>query len=112
MKIFNSFEKATVLIVDDNPTNLKVLSDAISSLGWEILIATDGESAIEEAEYAQPDIILLDVMMPEMDGFQTCAELKSKTSTKDIPVIFLTALTDQFDKVLALVTGGVDYITI
>jgi len=111
MKIFNSFEKATVLIVDDNPTNLKVLSDAISSLGWEILIATDGESAIEEAEYAQPDIILLDVMMPEMDGFQTCAELKSKTSTKDIPVIFLTALTDQFDKVLALVTGGVDYIT-
>ncbi|MBD2252656.1 sensor histidine kinase [Nostoc parmelioides] len=111
MKIFNTFEKATILIVDDNPTNLKVLSDAISSLGWEALIAIDGENAIEEAEYAQPDIILLDVMMPGIDGFQTCAELKKKSSTKDIPVIFLTALTDQFDKVLGLVTGGVDYIT-
>ncbi|ABA23735.1 Response Regulator Receiver Signal Transduction Histidine Kinase [Trichormus variabilis ATCC 29413] len=111
MKIFNIFEKATILIVDDNPTNLKVLSDAISSLGWEALIATDGESAIEEAEYAQPDIILLDVMMPGIDGFQTCTELKKKSSTKHIPVIFLTALTDQFDKVLGLVTGGVDYIT-
>jgi signal transduction histidine kinase len=111
MKIFNKIEKATILIVDDNPTNLKVLSDAISSLGWEILIATDGESAIEQAEYAQPDIILLDVMMPGIDGFQTCAELKKKASTQDIPVIFLTALTDQFDKVLGLVTGGVDYIT-
>jgi signal transduction histidine kinase len=111
MKIFNNFEKAIILIVDDNPTNLKVLSDAISSLGWEILIATDGESAIEQAEYAQPDIILLDVMMPGIDGFQTCAELKKKPCTQDIPVIFLTALTDQFDKVLGLVTGGVDYIT-
>jgi signal transduction histidine kinase len=111
MKIFNDFEKAIILIVDDNPTNLKVLSDAISSLGWEILIATDGESAIEQAEYAQPDIILLDVMMPGIDGFQTCAELKKTSTTQDIPVIFLTALTDQFDKVLGLVTGGVDYIT-
>lgn len=111
MNIFNYSEKATILIIDDNPTNLKVLSDAISSLGWEILIATDGESAIEQAEYAQPDIILLDVMMPGIDGFQTCAELKKKSTTQDIPVIFLTALTDKFDKVLGLLTGGVDYIT-
>jgi signal transduction histidine kinase len=111
MKIYNDLEKAIILIVDDNPTNLKVLSDAISSLGWEILIATDGESAIEQAEYAQPDLILLDVMMPGIDGFQTCTELKKKSVTKEIPVIFLTALTDQFDKVLGFLTGGVDYIT-
>ncbi|MBR8835577.1 MAG: response regulator [Stigonema ocellatum SAG 48.90 = DSM 106950] len=110
MKIFN-YEKANILIVDDNPTNLKVLSDTISSLGWEILIATDGESAIEQAEYALPDLILLDVMMPGMDGFQTCTELKKKSATQDIPVIFLTALTDQFDKVLGFSTGAVDYIT-
>ncbi|MBO3457217.1 hybrid sensor histidine kinase/response regulator [Aetokthonos hydrillicola Thurmond2011] len=111
MKIYNDLEKAIILIVDDNPTNLKVLSDTISSIGWEILIATDGESAIEQAEYAQPDLILLDVMMPGIDGFKTCEELKKKSATKDIPIIFLTALTDQFDKVLGFLTGGVDYIT-
>ncbi len=110
MKILN-YEKATILIVDDNPTNLKVLSETISALGWEILIATDGESAIEQAEYAQPDLILLDVMMPGMDGFKTCKELKQKSATEDIPIIFLTALTDQFNKVLGLSIGAVDYIT-
>jgi signal transduction histidine kinase len=110
MKIFN-YEKATILIVDDNPTNLKVLSETISALGWEILIATDGESAIEQAEYAQPDLILLDVMMPGIDGFQTCKELKKKSATQDVPIIFLTALTDQFNKVLGLSIGAVDYIT-
>jgi signal transduction histidine kinase len=111
MKNLNFFENITILIVDDNPTNLKVLSNAIADLGCEILVATDGESAIEQVEYAQPDLILLDVMMPGLDGFQTCQKLKNNSVTQDIPVVFLTALSDKFDKVQGLLIGGVDYIT-
>ncbi|BAY26691.1 response regulator receiver signal transduction histidine kinase [Calothrix sp. NIES-2100] len=107
INIYNS----TILIVDDNQTNLKMLSNAISESGWEILVATDGESAIEQAEYAQPDLILLDVMMPGIDGFKTCQLLKKNQLTRDIPVIFLTALSDKFDKVQGLLIGGIDYIT-
>ncbi|BAY98411.1 response regulator receiver signal transduction histidine kinase [Tolypothrix tenuis PCC 7101] len=104
-------EEATIMIVDDNQTNLKVLCNAISNYGWEILIATDGQSAIEQAEYAQPDLILLDVMMPGIDGFHTCQILKKNPATHDIPIIFLSALSDKFDKVQGLLIGGVDYIT-
>jgi len=104
-------EEATIMVVDDNQTNLKVLCNSISNYGWEILIATDGQSAIEQAEYAQPDLILLDVMMPGIDGFQTCQILKKNPLTYDIPVIFLSALSDKFDKVQGLLIGGVDYIT-
>ncbi|BAY60195.1 response regulator receiver signal transduction histidine kinase [Calothrix brevissima NIES-22] len=107
----NSIYDSTILIVDDNQTNLKMLSNAIAESGWEILVATDGESAIEQAEYAQPDLILLDVMMPGIDGFKTCQLLKKNQLTQDIPVIFLTALSDKFDKVQGLLIGGVDYIT-
>jgi signal transduction histidine kinase len=103
--------ESTILLVDDNQTNLKMLSNAIAESGWEILVATDGESAIEQAEYAQPDLILLDVMMPGIDGFKTCQILKKNQLTQDIPVIFLTALSDKFDKVQGLLLGGVDYIT-
>ncbi|BAZ41211.1 response regulator receiver signal transduction histidine kinase [Calothrix sp. NIES-4101] len=105
------FEKTTLLIVDDNQNNLKVLCDAIADFGWEILVATDGESAIEQAEYAQPDLILLDVMMPGMDGFETCEKLKSNPITDKIPIIFMTALSDSFDKVKGFSIGAVDYIT-
>ncbi|MCM0589392.1 MAG: response regulator [Gloeotrichia echinulata IR180] len=110
MKSIN-IESATILVVDDNQTNLKVLCNAISSSGWEILVATDGESAIEQAEYAQPDLILLDIMMPGIDGFQTCQRLKKNPVTQHIPIIFLSALSDKFDKVQGLLIGGVDYIT-
>ncbi len=105
------FEKATILIVDDNQNNLKVLCDAIADSGWEILVALDGESAVEQAEYAQPDLILLDVMMSGMDGFETCDKLKSNSTTSEIPIIFMTALSDTIDKVKGLSIGGVDYIT-
>jgi signal transduction histidine kinase len=105
------FEKATILIVDDNQNNLKVLCDAIADSGWEILVALDGESAIEQAEYAQPDLILLDVMMWGIDGFETCEKLKSNLKTCEIPIIFMTALSDTIDKVKGLSIGGVDYIT-
>ncbi len=104
-------ENAIILVVDDNPTNLKVLCGAIANCGWEILVATDGESAIEQAEYAHPDLILLDVMMPGMDGFETCQKLKENSITEDIPIIFMTALAETIDKLKGLSLGAVDYIT-
>ncbi|MEM7725937.1 MAG: response regulator [Cyanobacteria bacterium P01_A01_bin.45] len=100
-----------ILLVDDNPTNLKVLSESIHGYGWKALMATDGESAIEQTEYAKPDLILLDVMMPGIDGFETCRRLKSNPITENIPVIFMTALSDTTDKVKGLEIGAVDYIT-
>ncbi|MBW4491650.1 MAG: response regulator [Oscillatoria princeps RMCB-10] len=106
-----NIDEATILLVDDSPTNLKVLTGAITSCGWEILVATEGETALELAEYAKPDLILLDVMMPGIDGFETCCQLKAKPETCEIPVIFMTALSDTVDKVKGLSLGAVDYIT-
>ena len=102
---------ASILIVDDTPANLEVLQDMLASSGFELLIAINGESAIKQAEYANPDIILLDVMMPGIDGFETCRRLKTGESTRDIPVIFMTALSDTADKVQGFGVGGVDYVT-
>lgn len=100
-----------ILLVDDNPNNIKVLSEAIHAYGWKALMATDGESAIEQTEYAQPDLILLDVMMPGIDGFETCRRLKANPDTQNIPIVFMTALSDSTDKVKGLEIGAVDYIT-
>ncbi|QLE55957.1 sensor histidine kinase [Nostoc sp. TCL26-01] len=100
-----------ILLVDDNPNNLKVLSEAIQVCGWKALMATDGEAAIEQTEYARPDLILLDVMMPGIDGFETCRLLKANAVTQNIPIIFMTALADATDKVKGLEIGAVDYIT-
>ncbi|MEA5513405.1 response regulator [Nodularia sp. UHCC 0506] len=100
-----------ILLVDDNPNNLKVLSESIHRCGWKALMATDGESAIEQTEYAHPDLILLDVMMPGLDGFETCCRLKANPMTQDTPIIFMTALSDATDKVKGLEIGAVDYIT-
>ncbi|MEL7360198.1 MAG: response regulator [Cyanobacteria bacterium J06560_6] len=102
---------ARILLVDDTPTNLAVLSASIQDQGWTTLFATDGETAIEQAEYAQPELILLDVMMPGIDGFETCRRLKSNASTTHIPIIFMTALSESTDKVQGLKLGAVDYIT-
>jgi signal transduction histidine kinase len=104
-------EKFIILVVDDRPTNLKVLCTAIANFGWEILVATDGESAIEQAVYTHPDLILLDVIMPGMDGFETCQKLKNNSITQEIPIIFMTALSETIDKVKGLSLGAVDYIT-
>ncbi|MEM9217337.1 MAG: response regulator [Cyanobacteria bacterium P01_F01_bin.150] len=105
-------KKLRILVVDDNPTNLRVLSDSIRhEKEWNILFATDGESAIEQVLYAKPDLILLDVMMPGVDGFETCRRLKSQNVTNSIPVIFMTALSDTTHKVQGLELGAVDYIT-
>ena len=100
-----------ILLVDDNPTNLKVLSDALRDQGWKTLVATDGESAIEQVSYANPDLILLDVMMPGIDGFETCRRLKANPQTAALPIIFMTALSDTVDKIKGLELGAVDYIT-
>ncbi|MEP6515130.1 hybrid sensor histidine kinase/response regulator [Microcoleus vaginatus] len=104
-------ETSSILIVDDNPSNLDVLSEALAGSGWEILVATDGETALEQAEYSQPDLILLDVMMPGIDGFETCHRLKASPLTNEISVIFMTALSDIGDKVKGFNLGAVDYIT-
>lgn len=100
-----------ILIVDDNPNNLKLLFDFLKESGFKVLVAKDGESAIEKLQEVSPNIILLDVMMPGIDGFETCYRLKASVATKDIPVIFMTSLTDRVDKVKGLSMGAVDYIT-
>ncbi|GAK61277.1 response regulator receiver sensor signal transduction histidine kinase [Candidatus Vecturithrix granuli] len=103
--------KATILIVDDNTTNLNVLLDYLHDVGYKVLIAPNGEQALQQMQHVSPDLILLDVMMPGIDGFETCQRLKDKEKTKDIPVIFMTALTDTVDKIRGFAVGGVDYIT-
>ncbi|RUT09696.1 hybrid sensor histidine kinase/response regulator [Dulcicalothrix desertica PCC 7102] len=107
-------EKATkevILIADDLPNNLAVLQDYLIESGFEVLAALDGESAIQQAEYAQPDLILLDVLMPGMTGFETCLHLKANQATHNIPIIFVTSLADTEDKVKGFEAGAVDYIT-
>lgn len=96
------FETGIILIVDDNANNLKVLSETLADTQCEILLAEDGESAIEQIEEIQPDLILLDVLMPGIDGFETCSVLKANPLTQHIPVIFMTALSDTADKVISL----------
>ncbi len=103
--------KGTILIVDDNSANLGVLSDALSQEGFEVRVAKSGKMALERVKYAQPDLILLDVMMPEIDGFETCRRLQANPETKQIPIIFMTALSDTANKVEGFQLGAVDYIT-
>jgi DNA-binding response OmpR family regulator len=104
-------EKDTILIVDDSPTNLGVLFDYLRNSGFKVLVAEDGEGALQRADYARPDIILLDVLMPGLDGFETCRRLKENKETKNIPVIFMTALSDTVDKLKGFEAGAVDYVT-
>ncbi|MBE9007816.1 hybrid sensor histidine kinase/response regulator [Fortiea sp. LEGE XX443] len=104
-------QTATVLIVDDNPANLGVLSDSLDQAGLEVWVAKSGKVALERVKYALPNLILLDVMMPEIDGFETCRLLKADPRTQDIPVIFMTALSDTNNKIEGFQVGAVDYIT-
>ncbi|MCA0447078.1 MAG: hybrid sensor histidine kinase/response regulator [Bacteroidetes bacterium] len=107
----NNLKKHTVLMVDDNPTNLNVLLDALKHHGFKLLAAKSGEEAIQRALFAKPDLILLDVLMPGIDGFETCRQLKANPVTEEIPIIFMTALADTVDKVKGFSFGAVDYIT-
>jgi len=100
----------TVLIVDDTPTNLGVVVESLEDFGFKVLIAQDGEEGLMRAALVQPDLILLDVMMPGLDGWEVCRRLKAQTSTQAIPVIFMTSLADTSDKLNGFRAGGVDYV--
>jgi two-component system sensor histidine kinase ChiS len=100
-----------ILLVDDNPTNLQLLFETLDGRGFKLLVAKDGKSALAIAGKARPNLILLDIMMPEIDGYEVCRQLKADPATAEIPVIFLSALTDTKDKVHGLEIGAVDYVT-
>lgn len=104
-------EKSTILVVDDMPVNVEILSLILTANHFEVLVAHDGESALAMVESHLPQLILLDVMMPGIDGFETCQRLKMQARTKNIPVIFMTVLTDQQNKLKGFEAGAVDYIT-
>ena len=107
----NNSDTEAILLVDDNPTNLQVLYQTLEGVGCRLLVAKNGEIALSIAGKALPNLILLDIMMPDIDGFEVCRRLKSSPSTADIPVIFLSALGETEDKVKGLQLGAVDYIT-
>ncbi len=104
-------EAELILVVDDTPANLDVISEALTDAGYEVAIAIDGERALKQVQYTLPSLILLDVMMPGINGFETCRRLKADAATKDIPVMFMTALSDTADKIKGFQLGAVDYIT-
>ncbi|MDT9296035.1 MAG: response regulator [Arthrospira platensis PCC 7345] len=104
-------EKGSILIVDDTPDNLRVLSATLGDRDYDVQCAINGQLALMAVANQPPDLVLLDIKMPEMDGYQVCEALKSQQKTADIPVIFLSALDDVIDKVKAFAVGGVDYIT-
>jgi putative two-component system response regulator len=102
---------ADILVVDDSAVNLQVLSEMLREQGYSPRQARSGTAALRAAENRQPDLILLDIMMPEMDGYETCRRLKSDVNLKEIPVIFLSALAETEDKVKAFSVGAADYVT-
>lgn len=101
----------TILIVDDVSANIGVLADYLGAHGFSVMVAQDGEEGVGRAQFGHPDLILLDVMMPGIDGFEACRRLKAGKETQDIPVIFMTALSETCDKVTGYSAGGVDYVT-
>lgn len=106
----NTTDKNTILIVDDNLDNLNLLFQGLRRAGYEVMVAQDGASALKRVEFIKPDLILLDVMMPEMDGFETATRLKANGTSRNIPIIFLTALSETGNIVKGFECGGVDYL--
>lgn len=103
--------RSTLLIVDDKPQNLRLISDYLAEQGFELMLSRSGAQALGKIELALPDLVLLDVTMPQMDGFEVCRRLKANASTASVPVIFMTALDDTAHKVEGFRLGAVDYIT-
>jgi DNA-binding NtrC family response regulator len=101
----------SILVVDDTPANIGFLLDTLGQAGYRVRVAPDGESALEQLQYAPPDLVLLDAMMPGMDGFETCRRLRQLPKLEQLPVIFMTALSDIQDKVRAFAAGADDYVT-
>jgi len=106
-----AIDARTILIVDDVPANLAIAVDYLEENKFQVMVAQDGEEGIERAQLVHPDLILLDVMMPGIDGFETCRRLKMDAGTRDIPIIFMTALADTSNKVEGFAAGAVDYIS-
>lgn len=104
-------EAEDILVVDDKPENIRLLSAILKDQGYKVRKAIDGEMALEAVKTAIPDLILLDITMPNMNGYQVCQHLKADQKTAEIPIIFISALDEAFDKVKAFAVGGVDYIT-
>ncbi|MEA5419425.1 diguanylate cyclase [Spirulina sp. CCNP1310] len=100
-----------ILIVDDLPENLRVLSQMLENQGYKVRKAINGKTALRATQSTPPDLILLDIQMPEMNGYEVCEQIKKTATTQDIPIIFISALDEVFDKVKAFRVGGVDYIT-
>lgn len=100
-----------ILIVDDTPDNLRLLAEMLTEQGYKVRPASNGPRALATVQKERPDLILLDIKMPEMDGYEVCRRLKADKPTQDIPVIFISALDEVFDKLTAFASGGVDYIT-
>src|SRR5258708_36021966 len=101
----------TVLVVDDSPETLRLLTDAIEDAGMTVLVAREGEHALSIVEKVLPDVILMDALMPGMDGFETCRRLKRNSTLAHVPVIFMTGLSETQDIVKGLEAGGGDYVT-
>ncbi|WP_299861554.1 DNA-binding response regulator [uncultured Roseobacter sp.] len=111
MKTLETGDKSIALVVDDNPDSLGMVSSALEAQGMTVLVARDGHSAIKLTHRVQPDVILMDALMPDIDGFETCRRLKSGPNPTLAPIIFMTGLCDQEHVVKGLQAGGVDYIT-
>jgi DNA-binding response OmpR family regulator/anti-anti-sigma regulatory factor len=107
----NSYVAALVLVADDNPINLEVLASAFASEGLPMAGVTDGEEVLDVVGRETPDLILLDVLMPGLDGFETCRRLKANPKTRDIPVIFMTSLTEEHHRIQGFSVGAIDYVT-
>jgi len=107
---FQPNKKSRVLIVDDEPGNIKILSNVLSQ-DYALSVATNGRQALEVARVQQPDIVLLDMIMPEMDGIEVCETLKASDSTREIPVIFVTSMSDTANEERGFDAGAVDYIS-
>src|ERR1700756_1488041 len=103
--------KDTVLVVDDTPETLGLLTDTLDHAGFTVLIATDGYSALDLVDQITPDLVLMDALMPGMDGFETCRRLKNEKLLSHVPVVFMTGLSETEHVVQGLAAGGVDYVT-
>jgi len=104
-------QQPVILVVDDNPRNLQVISTMLTANGYKVIVASSGSSALKSLEMREPDLVLLDIMMPDMNGFEVCGIIKTNEQWKDIPVVFLTAKTDLSDIIQGFKLGAVDYIT-
>ncbi len=105
-----SLTKKNILVVDDIPNNLTILAEALTNTGYNVFVANSGDRALYQVEHHIPDLILLDILMPGLDGFETCRRLKAKPDTAQIPVVFMTALDDVENTIKGFEAGGVDYI--